>query len=72
MASFSNAGHRGLAFIPLEGEAPTATLYMLSRNDDDRELVRIFRDTTRAAAESLEPPEVLDGCGAGPVAKPPG
>lgn len=58
MASFSNVRHRGLAFIPLEGDAPTATLFMLSRRDDDRELIRVFRDTARAAARSLQPPEV--------------
>jgi DNA-binding transcriptional LysR family regulator len=59
MASFSNVAHRGLAFVELEGDAPTATLFMLSRRDDDRELVRRFLATTREVARSLEPATVL-------------
>ena len=58
MASFSNVRHRGVAFIPLEGEAPTATLFMLSRRGEDRELVRRFLTSTREVAATLEPPEV--------------
>jgi DNA-binding transcriptional LysR family regulator len=61
MASFSNAAHRGLAFVPLEGEAPTATLFMLSRADDQRTAVALFLETTRAAARSLVPPLVFAG-----------
>jgi DNA-binding transcriptional LysR family regulator len=59
MASFSNVRHRGIAFVPLAGEAPTATLFMLSRSEDDRELVRRFLESTRHVARSLEPPDVL-------------
>jgi DNA-binding transcriptional LysR family regulator len=59
MASFSNVRHRGIAFVPLEGDGPTATLLMLSRRGDKRELVRSFLSTTREIARSLESPEVL-------------
>lgn len=59
MASFSNVRHRGVAFVPLEGEPPTATLYLLSRRGEDRELVRGFLESTRQVARSLEPPDVL-------------
>ena len=61
MASFSNVRHRGVVFIALEGDAPTATLFMLSRRGEDRELVRRFLASTRRAVESLEPPEVALG-----------
>ena len=56
MASFSNVRHRGVAFVPLEGDPPTATLFMLSRRDDDRELVRSFLASTREVAQAFKPP----------------
>lgn len=59
MASFSNVRHRGLTFVPLEGDAPQAVLLMLSRRDDKRELVRVFLDAARGAARALDPPEVF-------------
>lgn len=59
MASFSNVRHRGIAFVPLESDAPTATLFMLSRRNDDRELIRAFRESTHQAVKTREPPEVL-------------
>lgn len=59
MAAFSNVRHRGIAFVPLEGNAPTATLFLLSRRGEDRELVRSFLESTRQAARSLEPADVL-------------
>jgi len=40
---------RGVAFIPIEGQVPTATLALAWRRDDDRELVRSFLDTARAS-----------------------
>ncbi len=59
MASFSNVRHRGIAFIPLDGEAPTATLFMLSRQTENRELVLSFLETTRQVVKTLDPPAVL-------------
>lgn len=60
MASFSNVRHRGIVFVPLaDDDPPTATLFMLSRRGDDRELVHAFLDSTRRVAASVEPPEVL-------------
>lgn len=59
MASFSNMGHPGVAFIPIEGDPLTAKLLMLWRRDDDRELTRAFLDTARRSASSPDPPEVL-------------
>ena len=61
MASFSNSPHRRLAFVPLEGDPPTATLFMLSRRDENRDTVRLFRETTLGVARALEPAEVLGG-----------
>ncbi|MGI8630192.1 MAG: LysR substrate-binding domain-containing protein [Solirubrobacteraceae bacterium] len=61
MASFSNVRHRGIVFVPLQGDAPTATLFMLSRREDDRALVRSFLESTREVARTLAPPEVLRG-----------
>lgn len=66
MASFSNVRHRGVAFIPLEGDAPTATLFMLSRRGSDRELVRYFLQSTREVAQAFHPPEVHHPIDIGP------
>lgn len=59
MASFSNVRHRALAFRPLEDDTPSATLFMLSRAEEKRELVRRFVSVTRRVAGSLEPPAVF-------------
>lgn len=60
MASFSNMRHRGVTFLPIEGDPLTATLLMLwRRDDDDRELLRTFLDTARETAQALDPPEVF-------------
>lgn len=54
-ASAHNPRSRGVAFIPIDVEAPTVTLAMLWRRDDDRELVRAFLDTAREVAGELAP-----------------
>ncbi|MCA1706351.1 MAG: LysR family transcriptional regulator [Actinobacteria bacterium] len=59
MASFSNLSPRGLVFVPIAPIAPTATLFLLWRRDDDREIVHAFLETAREVARSLEPPEVF-------------
>lgn len=59
MASFSKMGHPGVAFIPVEGNRLTATLLMLWRRDDDRELLRVFLGTARESARSIELPEIF-------------
>lgn len=59
MASFSNVRHRGVAFVPLADDPPTATLFMLSRRGEDRQLVHRFLEATREVAQSLDPPDVL-------------
>ena len=59
MASFSNLRRRDVACIPIEGDAPTATLLLLWRCDDNRELVHLFLDSARQAARSPEPPDVF-------------
>lgn len=61
VASFANLRRKGVAFIPLAGEAPTATLFALTRRDDDRPLVRKFIETALEAARSLEPPVISGG-----------
>jgi DNA-binding transcriptional LysR family regulator len=63
MASFSNLHRRGVAFVPLEGDPPTATLLMLHRADDQRELVQSFLDCAREVARSLDPPPVISNAG---------
>ncbi len=55
MASFSKVRHPGVAFVPLEGDPPTATLLLLWRRDDDREVLRIFLDCAREIARSIKP-----------------
>lgn len=60
MASFSNTRHPGVAFIPIEGDPLKATLLMLWRRDDDRQLLRAFLHTAREAALARKPPEVLE------------
>jgi len=59
MASFSKMGHPGVAFVPVEGNRLTATLLMLWRRDDDREVLRVFLETARESARLLEPPEAF-------------
>lgn len=59
MASFSNQRRRDVAFVPIEGDAPTATLLLAWRRDDDRALVHTFLESARHAARSLHPPEVF-------------
>lgn len=61
MASFSNVRHRGLAFVPLKDKHSTATLFMLSRRDEEQEAVRVFLQTTRDVARSLDPADVFAG-----------
>ncbi len=61
MAAFSNLRGRGVTFVQLKGDAPTATLHLFWRRNDDRELVRIFLDTARQMARALQPPELLNG-----------
>lgn len=53
LAASDRRRHRGVAFIPIEGNAPTATLALAWRRDDDRELLRIFLDTARGVARSF-------------------
>lgn len=59
MASLSNLRPRGVAFVPIAGDAPTAKLLLISRRDDDRPLVKLFLQTIREAARSRAPPEVF-------------
>lgn len=59
MASFSKVRHPGVTFVPLEGDAPTATLLLLWRRDDDREVVLTFLEAARAVAGSLHAPEMV-------------
>lgn len=54
--SLGLARGRGVVFIPLAGETPTATLALLWRRDDERPLVRAFLDAAREVARSLAPP----------------
>ena len=53
LAASDRRRHRGVAFIPIEGKAPTATLTLAWRRDDDRELLRAFLDTAREVARSF-------------------
>lgn len=59
MASCSNLRRRGVAFVPLEGDPPTATLLSLRRAGDEREVVRTFLSCLREVAQTLDPPAVL-------------
>jgi DNA-binding transcriptional LysR family regulator len=59
MASFSNLHRRDMVFVPIEGRAPTATLLLLWRCNDNRELVHLFLDIAREAARNREPPDVF-------------
>lgn len=59
MASLSNLRPRGVAFVPIAGNAPTAKLLLVSRLEDDRPLVGLFLQTVRDAARSREQPEVF-------------
>ena len=52
----SGARERGVAFVPLDTDVPTATLVLLWRSDDDRALVRLFLETARQVARSFERP----------------
>lgn len=58
MASFSNLQRRGVAFVPLEGDPPTATLFVLRRADDSREIVHRFVECAREVARSIDPPQI--------------
>ena len=49
-ASSSTLCRKGVVFIPVEGEAPVVSLFMLWRRDDDREILRAFTETAREAA----------------------
>lgn len=40
----------GVVFVPLTGEVPTVSLFMLWRRDDDREILRAFAETAREVA----------------------
>lgn len=53
MASFSNMNYPGVTFIPIAGDPLTATLLMLWRRDDDRQIIHHLRDTARQAAQTL-------------------
>jgi len=55
MASFSRVRHPGVTFVPLEGDAPTATLLLLWRHEDDRLAVRTFVEVAREVARSISP-----------------
>jgi DNA-binding transcriptional LysR family regulator len=70
MASFSNLHRSDLTFIPIEGNPPTATLLLLWRSDDNRELVHLFLDTAREVARTREPPDVFNRPAAHPPAPP--
>lgn len=56
MASFSKLRHPGVAFVALEGDAPTATLLLLSHREEEREVVRAFVDVAREVARTLSLP----------------
>lgn len=49
------AYRRGVAFVPLSGDAPSPTLALLWRRDDQRPLVCAFLDAAREVARSLAP-----------------
>lgn len=53
LGSFRAHSQGGVAFVPLAGSAPTAKLVLLSRRDDNRDVVRAFRQTAREVASSL-------------------
>lgn len=46
----------GVVFLPLEGEVPVVSLFMLWRRDDDRELLRAFAETAREVARPWPAP----------------
>lgn len=50
MASFSRVSHPGVVFVALEGAAPKATLLLLWRREEDRELVRTLVSVAREVA----------------------
>lgn len=54
LAASDRRRHRGVAFVPIQGNAPTATLALAWRRDDDRELLRTFLDTARDVARSFQ------------------
>lgn len=58
LGSLSNVRRDGVTFVPLEGDVPTSTFFLLWRRDDDRELLRIFLDTAREVAQTLGTPPV--------------
>ncbi len=53
LASFRQFACPGLSFVPVE-DAPPVGLALVWRCDDERELLRIFLDSAREAARSLE------------------
>lgn len=56
----------GVVFVPLEGEVPAVSLFMLWRRDDEREVLRAFADTAREVARpSPAPPQPLRRSGLG-------
>jgi len=54
MASFSRVSHPGVVFVALAGDAPTATLLLLWRREEDRELVRTFVSVAREVAAAVD------------------
>jgi len=50
MASFANLRPPGVVFVPIADEGATAELLMVWRSGDEREIVRLFRDTAREVA----------------------
>ena len=49
-ASARTLCREGVVFIPVDGEVPVVSLFMLWRRDDDRELLRAFAETAREVA----------------------
>lgn len=53
LGSFRADASQRVAFVPLTGSTPTAKLVLLTRRDDDRDVVQAFRHTAREVASSL-------------------
>ncbi len=58
-ASSRTLCREGVVFIPIGGEAPVVSLFMLWRRDDHRELLRAFAETVREVARPSPAPSFL-------------
>lgn len=55
-ASSCTLGREGVTFIPVAGDVPRVSLFMLARRDDHRKLLQAFKETAREVAHPVAVP----------------